>query len=557
MVATSGSSTSSSSPVITPPKFCEIYKDILALVAEGVEPRPEEYPGNKQLFHQKHREWLERKAANQRQKLFYNAIRFLLERDFSFKDKAKPPPADDNGGEPVEDLLDAYSEDEQGQFLSVAGLLMAEGFKDPTFGKTGFQLSGPGDYRSSNNPADWGKHTAILIAAGFVGHTVAAVKEYKTNAAVLNETHRRLRAASTTTRKGRPAIEFGARQLAEIGRQLIEEGISAGDSQFGPRFERALSTSLSGAIEGRSSAIDIDLPDLEENTEADIIKDNVMALSAVYFSAMLEELKFFSVMDKVVEQFMNGALPVSRGKGGDQLYEYFRQAPNRINEVERRGLYARSFGLAQGSVEEPTPNREFNDLWIRFLSAVSFNGRELNSTERRLTSDEQVFKSGRDLAVNVSLHGYGLAHFAAIELQNLIKQIKDNLSTRDILQAYGVRDVWQLVERVSNMYLGGAVNSVRQRTMAQAGSKVIQWLASQAGSLAGAHRVLNLDDELRSQVERWLAVTGTPDATVERYSEPVALQQQRTIPDFGQMAGGDLLRDAIAKVGNLPQVPQA
>src|SRR5262249_10669230 len=170
----------------------------------------------------------------------------------------------------------------------------------------------------------------------------------------------------------------------------------------------------------------------------------VRALSLIYFSAMLEELKFFAVMDKVVDQFMSGMLPIKRGPAGDPLYAYHRNAQIRINEFERRGLYARSFGVAQGSVDEPLPNREFSDMWIRFLSAASAFGRETAITERRSVTREQVFKSARDLAVNLSLHGFGLAHFAAIELQELINTIKAALSHPDILAAYGTRDVWQL-----------------------------------------------------------------------------------------------------------------
>jgi len=104
--------------------------------------------------------------------------------------------------------------------------------------------------------------------------------------------------------------------------------------------------------------IDIDLPDLDAGTEADIIADNVRALSMIYFSAMLEELKYFAVMDKVVDQFMSGALPVKRGSAGDPLYQYHRNAQNRINEYERRGLYARSFGVAQGSEIVPVEGAE-------------------------------------------------------------------------------------------------------------------------------------------------------------------------------------------------------
>jgi hypothetical protein len=536
-----------------PTALCEIYNDLLAFKEEGVKPSEADYGSDRQRFQEALRAYNERVAANESQRLFYNAVRFLLQRDYAFDDKALPPPEDDNEGEQLENLLDNLPNNAaRGEFLAVAGLLLAEGWKDPTFGKSKFQLTAPGDIRDNlDKSASPSTAQAVLIAAGFVGRVVEAVKEYKTNADLFNAVHERLLKASTVTRGSKKVAELGARQLAEITRQLLADGITAGDSQLSPRFDRALATSLSGAVEGRSSAIDVDLPDLEEGTESDIIVDNVMALSAVYFSAMLEELKYFAVMDKVVEQFQKGALPVSRGKGGDKLYDYIRSAHERMTEVDRRELYARSFGLAQGSVEEAMPNRDFNDVWIRFLSAVSFNNREKDSTERKMTSDEQVFKSGRDLAVNLSLHGYGLAHFAAVELQNHIKFIKETLSARDILQAYGVRDIWQLIERSSNMYLGGAVNSVRQRTMAQAGSKIIQWLAGQAGNLTGSGQRLNLDAEIRTYAERWLAVTGTPDTTVERFSEPVALQQQRTIPDFGQMAGGDALRDALSKIGDM------
>ena len=62
-----------------------------------------------------------------------------------------------------------------------------------------------------------------------------------------------------------------------------------------------------------------------------------------------------------------------------------------------------------------------------------------------------------------------------------------------------------------------------------------------------------------TQVESWLAATGTGDDTVERFSEPVAIQSQRTIPDFSQTAMPDAMRDALAKMNTLTGVhlPQA
>jgi len=434
--------------------------------------------------------------------------------------------------------------------FAVLGLLLAESRTDPTLGKAVESLSA--DNGDEVEPPGYAN---LEIAAGYKKYLNAALAEYDTRPEMFQAVYRNLRAKTKVGSGATATATFRARQIAEITRALIAEKTTQSDSLFSARFDRALATSLSGATDGRSSVIDIDLPDLDEGTETDIIADNVKALSAIYFSAMLEELKFFQVMDKVVEQFMTGALPVKRGSAGDPLYRFHRDAQNRITEYERRGLYARSFGVAQGSVDEAYPNREFNDVWIRFLSAVSAHGRESNSTQPQTVSDEQVFKSGRDLAVNLSLHGFGLAHFAAVELQTLIRTIKDTLSAPDILAAYGTRDVWQLVERVSNMYLGGAVNGVRQRTMATSGANIIQWLADKSSNLVGAYQVLSTDRVLVSHVERWLAVTGTTDSTVERYSEPVAVQQQRTIPDFALPSGAasDAVRDAMAKV-NIPGI---
>jgi hypothetical protein len=490
---------------------------------------------------------------------FFLAVRWFLDKQIGFNKitaaSGAPPAALDATSEGLQITDASLTPVEKARFLSVAGLLIADSQLDALNGKLKDMLS-----KAVGDVID----PPVYVAAPFIAAMTRSLAEFNAHSEHFLAVYDLLKARSVTARDPATGVptdfKFRARQIGVISRALISEGADPSDSQFGVRFERALAQALPGATEGLSSTIDIDLPDLEAGTEADIIGDNVKALSAIYFAAMLEELKFFSVMDKVVEQFMNGGLPIKRSSAGDPLYRYHRDAQIRINEFERRGLYARSFGVAQGSVDEPMPNREFNDVWIRFLSAVSVYGREIKSSDRRMVSPEQVFKTARDAGVNLSLHGFGLAHFAAIELQNLIKSIKETLSNVDVLAAYGVRDIWQLVERVSNMYLGGAVNGVRQRTMAASGAAIIQWLAASAPSLIGSYRNLTVDDVLISHVERWLAVTGTPDTATEKYSEPVALQSQRTIPDFaipsGAGAAGEAIRDALSRV-NLPTTPQA
>ena len=360
-----------------------------------------------------------------------------------------------------------------------------------------------------------------------------------------------------------PTSVVFAQQFADVVRRLHEQGIGADDPLLRARFQNAFNIVLGGSVAQRSSQINITLPDLEEDVQADISRDNVTAVSAIYFAAQLEELKLVATAEKVAEQFMQQQVPITRGIGGEAIFRFIKDAPNRLTEAELKGIYARTFGFAQGAVDEQLPNREFADLWIRFLSAVSVLNREdLATGVRKSLTAQQVFKNARDLAVNLSLHGYGVAHFAAVELQDLVTTVIKMLSYPEVLAAYGVTDIWQLVERVSALYLGGSANGVRQRTLAQSGARIIQWLAKKQPYLVGAAAGgLKFDEpQLVAEVERWLAVTGTDDTSIDKYSEVVSVPTQPTIPSLSLAAlpeslatlvpGG--IQGAMQNLGNLP-----
>jgi hypothetical protein len=335
--------------------------------------------------------------------------------------------------------------------------------------------------------------------------------------------------------------------------RLSEQSVRADDPQLYSKFQNAFQIVLGGAVQQRASQIGIDLPDLDVGLQAEIVKDNVLALSALYYYAQLEDWKFFSVADKIAEQFQTGAIPVSRGPGGDSIYRYIKDAHLRFTENERRSMYARAFGFAQGAVDEQLPNREFSDVWIRFLSAISVLSREQDATIRKDVGSQQVLKAGRDLAVNLSLHGYGVSHFAAVEMQDQVKSLLKLFSYNEVLSAYGAGDYSQLIERVSSLYLGGSVNGVRQRTLANAGQRIIRWLAEHTQLLMNGQNVLlrlprrgEPDPHgllaLVDDVERWLAVTGTDDQAIDRYSDPVSMPSQPTIPELALAALPDALR---------------
>ncbi len=373
-----------------------------------------------------------------------------------------------------------------------------------------------------------------------------------------------------------------------VVRTLFESGISANDPNLALMALGALED-LRNADGGLTpSTIEIDLPSLENHAEVEIIPDNLHAMQAIYFAAMLEELKVFQVVDKLVELFLNGMLPVVRGKAGNILYKYWKDSDERLTEMERRNLYARGFGFAGGDPGMYAPNREFDSLWLRFVSAVSSFVRQiqvdklLRAGVPAAVSQEQMRKAGRDLAANLSLHGYGVAYFAATELQAQIKEIIELLGDTEIKLSYGARDMFQVVDQVATLELGGAKNSIRYRTMAGAGAIIIRWMANRAHVLTSSALVpvLNLgqsapprpgrvvfdrhniaavnqpalsakptvdptDLDLINACEQWLAVTGTLDTSVEQYAQPSEPPMMTSRP----IHIPDVARDLLESVG--------
>ena len=513
--------------------------------------------------------------ANELQEATYHAIRQALSAAFGFDATALPDVLADLGTNG--DSIEPSTNTSLAYFVTVYGLMLLDGRADPLSRRAQRTQRLAGDsagYSTSffASPGDSVDPPTVAYkerwySAGFMADLVSRVQKYKTNAELFNRVFTILfEEADARASVDSSIARLFARHVAEIGAHLVDQRIGPDDPHLRHRVITELTHVLGASTDGRSASIDVTLPDLDimsESSSTDIDPDNVRALAAIYFAAMLEELKFFQVADKLAEQFTLGMLPISRGTGGERIYEYIRGATNRLTEIERRSLYSRTFGIVGGAVEDEMPNRDFSDLWLRFLSAVSLFNRQVKY-EKALVSAPQVHKTARDLAVNVSLHGYGIAHFAAVELQRLINDVLEMQRNADVLNAFGVRDVWQLIDRVSVLYLGGSVNGVRQRTMAQTGSRVLQFLASHSALLSNPYslsieRVFR-DADLVDNVERWLAVTGTNDRTVEQFSEPVAVQSQPTLPTLSLARIPDQLQQAIKDVGNLnlgPAVGQA
>ena len=134
-----------------------------------------------------------------------------------------------------------------------------------------------------------------------------------------------------------------------------------------------------------------------------------------------------------------------------------------------------------------------------------------------------------------------MAYPMATELQKEINDVMTILKNGEIQDAYGAKDMWQLVDQVAGLELGGAKNSVKYRTMASAGATVFAWLANKATQLASGSYVPILDVaqlqnaptystkpttnpsdyDLVGACDQWLAVTGTAEDSVDKMAQPI------------------------------------
>jgi hypothetical protein len=252
-------------------------------------------------------------------------------------------------------------------------------------------------------------------------------------------------------------------------------------------------------------------------TETRLDAASIRAVGPIYAAAMLEELRLFDVMDRLVALYQSGRLPIRRGPAGERLYQYWKQQPPRLSQAERRSLYSRVVGVGGGDADA-TANREFVDLWLRFISSVSaLASPEVTAApDARAVRQQAVRRAGRGLASNLSLHGYGFAHFAASELQTEVKTITRVLSDPGMRSAYGARSMWEVIDKVSSAELGGARNARRYRTMAESGSTIIAWLARKARELGkdSTRPILGSSPDDRGLIaacEQWAAAGREPD----------------------------------------------
>lgn len=386
--------------------------------------------------------------------------------------------------------------------------------------------------------------------------------------------------------RGTPTVFF--QEIAFVTDYVIANAqtVPVGHPNFGTQIRLGLDRYVEGLPPSQSLSLSLSLG--QEGQDLSIEPENIRAVGTVLFCYHCEQLRLFHVTDRITELFMHGLLPVGFDAGGKLLDTYYWDAEDRLNEAARNMVYSRCLGVPGGDVSKDVqPNREFQIRFRRFVASLAEYDRQFRVTELleavrggslRLTA-EQVRKSGRDLAANASLYGWGGTQFAARRLKDQVLESFKILSNTQIQKAYGVSNPYQVIERVSMNEFGAAPNIVKHKTMADASIAILEVVARRTNAWSTSSsrplfaepglngQALQPDippadqETLMLQAQNWLSVNGVPSEEIGKLSEPSDTVFAPSMPAFGAVnpAGDSDMLDKLKQMissGSAPSLDQ-
>jgi hypothetical protein len=204
------------------------------------------------------------------------------------------------------------------------------------------------------------------------------------------------------------------------------------------------------------------------------------AAAALYGGATLETLGPFAIVDRILELWLARGLPVgATGDGSRALDRYWLHRSDRLSEEQRRAAYDRVF------------DARFDELWTALLRALA----EGQADAGRRADMVRAHLGGRIDEPTLAL---------TPRLYAQLREALDVLADREILDAHGAQDMWQLIASRARLDIGAELDVERARTMAAAGTAVIVWLAATDDAEAA--------DEAADAARSWLAATAIPPA---------------------------------------------
>ncbi|CAN7462263.1 hypothetical protein [Paraburkholderia hospita] len=329
-------------------------------------------------------------------------------------------------------------------------------------------------------------------------------------------------------------------------------------------FDSQVRIGLDQYVEGAPPSDSLDLPPLigDDGQDLELEGPNISAVGVIYLTKQMEMMRLFDVVDRVSELNQQALIPLRYGAAAKVLDQYHWDAINRLTLADRHMIYGRVIGMQGTHVsKEVQPNVQLEGLLLRFISNIAELDRQIRvtnllepgNTRALALTQEGVRKSGRDLAANASLYGWGGSQPQARRLKQDVLRALAILGEPELQRIYAANSPYQVIERVASDEFKQVPNIIKLRTMGEAGKNIFNVLANnvKAWGATSARPLftvvpkpnsdqvgdISYDDyqTLLYHSQSWLAVMAVNDADVGKNSQPIDAGYAPSIP---QVDGG-------------------
>jgi hypothetical protein len=271
------------------------------------------------------------------------------------------------------------------------------------------------------------------------------------------------------------------------------------EQQFEDRFNELLKAGANGGSEGFLDLIGFGAkgalafeeqayPYIKQDFDESVVPSQLHAAAELYYIYQHERMKVFQVVRVLLQLFRQGRMRIQRGPGARGLYLVEKWRPLRYTVRDRMVAYRRAFNY--GTAPAPAGavlNRNFHRQLVGFMVALSQYFRDLLIGEvirggqlieqRPFGSIGTIQRIGLDLRYALDRATYGNIFALTMEVGHYLKTVLELLDTPDIKKAFDANTKWDVVEIVSNRYLGGIAEPSQRAKMAESGRRILQFIA--------------------------------------------------------------------------------
>lgn len=271
-------------------------------------------------------------------------------------------------------------------------------------------------------------------------------------------------------------------QLEDRFGELLKDAADGTGSQDG--FLDMIGLSGKGPVPFENVSYPYIQPDFDDS----VVPSQLHASAELYYIYQHERMKVFQVIQVLQRLFREGRMRIQRGPGAQGLYLLDKWKPLRYTQRDRMTAYKRAFNY--GSNRPPAGaivNVNFHRQFIGFMVAVAQYFRDLLIGEvirggplieqRPFGSSGTVQRIGLDLRYALDRSTYGNILALTIETGHYLNNVLKLLDAPDIKKAFDANTKWDVIEIVSNRYLGGVAEPSQRAKMAESGRRILQFVA--------------------------------------------------------------------------------